>query len=72
MSKVIEFEGEIVTVGVDGVVVSRDDIPRSSKMLVPTSTVAEEQECGRRLYARVRVTIETIDDAAPPPSETTP
>ena len=73
--KLIEFEGEITTVGDGGVVVTRDG-DYGHQMTIP-STLDEEQACGRRLYTAVRVTIEALDDELPalpatPPAEPTP
>lgn len=68
MSKLIEFDGEIIGVSDAGVVVRRDDADNQEEMTVVT-TVDEEQECGRRLYTRVRVTVEAIDGE---PAEPTP
>lgn len=70
MPKLIEFEGEIVIVGLDGVVVRRNDIPRGQgDMTIPTATLDEQRVCARRLFDLVRVTVEALDDEPTASSE---
>lgn len=69
----IEFEGEIVGVSDAGVVIKRDDGNGLQEGMTFNTTVPEEQACGRRLYTRVRVTVEAVEDEPDEPAgETTP
>jgi hypothetical protein len=57
--KLIEFEAQIVEVGEGGVTLMHQE--HQENLFRVVAGLAQERECGARLYQRVRVTVEALE-----------